>query len=51
MEIALAISLMLFDVVVTQGYTYFQTCENDRMSLKALVRLFFLINIDSLTNV
>jgi hypothetical protein len=39
MEIALAIGLTLFGIVLTQGYTYFRTCEQDRISLKALVRL------------
>ncbi|KAF8233024.1 hypothetical protein L208DRAFT_1435884 [Tricholoma matsutake] len=36
MEIALAISLMLFGVVVTQGYAYFLACKHDRIFLKAL---------------
>jgi hypothetical protein len=37
LEIALATSLIIFGVVVTQGYTDFQTCKHDRMFLKVLV--------------
>jgi hypothetical protein len=41
MVIGLAISLVLFGVVIIQSYTYYQRFGDDRWSLKALVSLFY----------
>lgn len=45
MEIALAIGLTLFGIVLTQGYTYFRTCEQDRISLKALAAVILFLEV------
>ncbi|KAJ7166207.1 hypothetical protein C8R46DRAFT_1276068 [Mycena filopes] len=45
MEIGLFISLVLFGVVVQQGYVYFNNCRSDRAGLKLLVGTVLLLEL------